>query len=106
MAVDADGGHQVLLVGVELVPGALLGADPFGGLVGEGHAGAVVGVGLVPAVVPGGAPGWVPPRVEGGELRVVGPGPAGAFHVGVGGSALFVQPPSQGEAVVFGAVVG
>jgi len=63
--VDTESVHQVLLVGVELVPGSLLGADPFGGVVGEGQAGAVVG-----------------------------PGPAGSFHVGVGvgGSVLFVHP--------------
>lgn len=72
--MDAEGAHQVLLMGVELSPGSLLGADPFGGLVGKGQAGAVVGVGLVPTVVPGGAPGRVPPRVERGEVVVVGPG--------------------------------
>ncbi|MFE9539318.1 hypothetical protein [Streptomyces sp. NPDC006691] len=35
-----------------------------------------------------------------------GQGRVGAVYVGVGGSALFVQPPSQGEAVVFGAAAG
>lgn len=76
--MDAEGGQEVLLVGVELIPGALLGADPLGRGAREWAAGGVVGVGLVVAVVPGGPPGWVPPRVECGELCVVGPGPAGA----------------------------
>jgi len=31
---------------------------------------------------------------------------AGAAYVGVGAFALLVQPPAQGESVVFGVVVG
>lgn len=76
--MDAEGAQEVLLVGVELIPGALLGTDPFSGRAGEGVAGGVVGVGLVIAVVPGDPPGWVPPWVECGELCVVGPGQASA----------------------------
>ncbi|GAB1331871.1 hypothetical protein ACE1SV_62100 [Streptomyces sennicomposti] len=91
--MGGDVGEEVLLVGVEEGPAALLMSEP---LAGCGVAG--IGPGVVVGALPQDRPGRVPPGVDQGEC-LLGGGGAAAF---LREFALSVEPFAEGEAVVDG----
>lgn len=97
--VDADGGEEALLLGVE---GSPAGALPFGPSLDGGGvvlAGVVGLLGLLVGALPDAGPGWVPPGVEG--LKDLGGGGGQASSLS-GFAACLYEPVAQGETVVAG----